>query len=188
VLARNFGKTNSKGVDGRIGPTKTMNTHIHVLEAYTTLYKVWPDASLRDCLQELIGILENKLYSPKTGHLLLFCDEDWNVLEEVDSYGHDIETSWLLCEAAQALGDDAITARIRKQAVKMVDVAMKEGLNANGSMILEKTSKGIDRRLQWWPQCEAIIGCINAWQITGNRKYFDLLVSAKTFLRLKKLG
>ncbi len=183
VLARNFSKTDSKGVDGRIGPTKTMNTHIHVLEAFTTLYKVWPDASLRDCLQELIGILENKLYSPRTGHLLLFCDDDWNVLEEVDSYGHDIETSWLLCEAAQALGDDAITARIKKQAVKMVDVAMKEGLNAHGSMILEKNSKGIDRRLQWWPQCETIIGCINAWQITGNRKYFDQAAKTWQFVR-----
>nr|MCR4853034.1 AGE family epimerase/isomerase [Prevotella sp.] len=183
VLARDFSPTNSKGVDGRIGATKTMNTHIHVLEAFTTLYKVWPDETLRNRLQELIGILESKLYSPKTGHLLLFCDNDWNSMEEVDSYGHDIETSWLLCEAAETLGDDVIIQRIRKQAVKMVDVAIKEGLNPNGSMILEKNGNQIDRRLQWWPQSEAVVGCINAWQITGNRKYFDQAVETWRFVR-----
>lgn len=183
MLARDFSKTSVKGVDGHPGATKTMNTHIHLLEAFTTLYKVWPDESLSLCLKELIGILENRLYSPKTGHLLLYCDDDWNVLEEVDSYGHDIETSWLICEAAEALGDDDITARIRKQAVKMVDVAMKEGMKADGSVIYEKNSHGVEQRMSWWPQCEAVIGCINAWQITGKRKYFDQAVKTWRFIR-----
>ena len=105
------------------------------------------------------------------------------MLEEVDSYGHDIETSWLLCEAAAALGDEDITARIRKQAVKMVDVAMKEGMKADGSMIYEKNAHGIEQRMSWWPQCEAVIGCINAWQITGNRKYFDQALKTWHFIR-----
>ena len=183
MLARDFSKISAKGVDGHPGATKTMNTHIHLLEAFTTLYKVWPDESLRDCLKELIGILETKLYNPKTGHLLLYCDDDWNVLEEVDSYGHDIETSWLLCEAAEALGDEDITARIRKQAVKMVDVAIKEGMKADGSMLYEKNAHGIEQRMSWWPQCEAVIGCINAWQITGNRKYFDQALKTWHFIR-----
>lgn len=183
VLARDFTKTNTKGVDGRQGPTKTMNTHIHLLEAYTTLYKVWPNEKLRENLKELIGILESKLYNPKTGHLILYCDDDWNSLAEADSYGHDIETSWLLCEAAEALGDEAVLKRVVEQAVKMVDVAIKEGLNPNGSMILEKNAKGLDHHLQWWPQCETVIGCINAWQITGARKYFDQAVKTWHFIR-----
>ena len=183
VLARDFSKVGRTGVDGRQGPTKTMNTHIHLLEAYTTLYKVWPNEALRENLKELIGILESKLYNPKTGHLILYCDDDWNSLAEADSYGHDIETSWLLCEAAEALGDEAVIARIRKQALKMVDVSIKEGLNPNGSMIMEKNARGLDRNMQWWPQCETVIGCINAWQITGERKYFDQAVKTWHFIQ-----
>lgn len=179
---RDYSPANTKGVDGRVGATKTMNTHIHILEAYTTLYKVWPDKGLKANLIELIGILQDRLYSPQTKHLILYCEDNWKSLENVDSYGHDIEASWLLTEAAEAVGDEKILAAIRKQAVEMVDVALKEGMNPNGSMIYEKTEKGYRRNLSWWPQCETVIGCINAWQITGDRKYFDAAVKTWNYI------
>ena len=183
VFTRDFSSKGKKGVDGHPQTTKTMNSHIHLLEAYTLLYRVWPDATLRSSLLELIEILESKLYNPKTGHLILYCDDDWNVLEPVDSYGHDIETAWLLCEAAQATGDTSIIKRIKKQALHMTDATLKEGMNAEGALIHEKTSSGVNRRLEWWPQCEAIIGSINAWQITSDRRYFD--VAQKTWQYIK---
>lgn len=172
VRMRDFKTSSIKGVDGQEGATKTMNTHLHLLEAYTTLYKAWPDKGLRDNLIELIGIMQNKLYSPQTKHLILFCNDDWKPIGNVDSYGHDIEASWLLTEAAEAVGDSQIIAAAQKQAVEMVDVALKEGLNSEGAMMYEKTEKGYRRDLSWWPQCETVIGCINAWQITGDAKYF----------------
>lgn len=116
VLSRDYSTANVKGVDGRMTATKTMNTHIHILEAFTNLYKVWPDAEVRQALESLIAILEHKLYDPQTGHLVLFCNDTWDVLEHVDSYGHDIETSWLLTEAAEVLDDEAVLGSVAPDA------------------------------------------------------------------------
>lgn len=176
AFGRDYAPGSIKGVDGIEGSTKTMNTHIHLLESYTCLYKAWPNAELKANLEELFGILQNRLYSPETKHLILFCDNDWRPIGRVDSYGHDIETSWLLTEAAKAIGDPEKIAAARRQAVEMVDVALKEGLNKDGAMIYETADGVVHRHLSWWPQCETVIGCINAWQITGDRKYFDVAV------------
>ena len=182
VFARDYAKPLKEGVDGREGPSKTMNTHIHLLEAYTNLYRVWPNDELEACLYELIGILESKLYDAKTGHLILFCDDDWKSLEPVDSYGHDIETAWLLAEAAEVLGDEATSASIRQQSVRMTDAAY-EGLCQDGVIIYEKTAKGLEEKQSWWVQSEAIVGSLNAWQITGQRKYFDQAVTSWNYIK-----
>lgn len=181
---RNYKRIVAEGVDAKSGPTKTMNTHIHILEAYTNLYKIWPNDELKACLKELIDILENNLYNRQTSHLILFCDDKWNVFYPTESYGHDIETSWLMTEAAENLGDIDILKRIQKQAVQMTDVALREGLNATSdAMIYEKNANGFERKLSWWVQCEAVIGCLNAWQITSQKKYFDQAVKIWNFIK-----
>ena len=173
TFMRDYSKSNMKGVDGQENATKTMNTHIHLLEAYTTLYQVWQDKRLRENLIELIDILSTKLYSSSRNHLILFCDDDWNPIGESDSYGHDIETSWLMCEAANTIGDPEIKTRAHTQAVKMARTALEEGLNAEGAMRYEKTKDGYSKKMSWWPQCETIIGAINAWQLTGDKMFFE---------------
>lgn len=179
VFNRDWSRTDAKGIDGRASATKTMNTHIHVMEGFTNLYFAWPDPEVKDAILELLDILQTKLYNPVTKHLILYCDDDWNVIGTDDSYGHDIETSWLMCESAEAVGDEMLVERIRKQAVEMVDVALAEGLNDDGAMKLE----GSRPVFQWWPECETVIGCINAWQITGQKKYFDAAVKNWDFTR-----
>jgi len=170
---RNYSKAPIKGVDGLANATKTMNTHIHLLEAFTALYQVWPDEGLRNNLKELIGILQTKLYSPKRSHLILYCDDDWNAIGENDSYGHDIETSWLLTEAAAVVGDSILKIQVDQQAIKMVRTALREGVSAEGTMYYEKTPQGLNKKLSWWPQCEMIIGCVNAWQLTGDKSFLN---------------
>ncbi len=182
TFLRDYTTGSIKGVDGQEGATKTMNTHIHLLEAYTTLYLVWQDAELRANLLELIDILQTRLYSPDTKHLILFCNNDWLPIGQVDSYGHDIETSWLLTEAAEALGDEQMLKNIRKQSVEMVETALREGMDAEGFMRYEKVDGVMNSRLSWWPQCETVIGCINAWQITGKKKYFDAAVRTWNYI------
>ena len=180
---RDYSKAPVRGVDGKADATKTMNTHIHLLEAFTTLYQVWPDEGLKANLNELIGILQTKLYSPQRAHLILFCDDHWNPIGEIDSYGHDIETAWLMSEAAMAIGDQVLKKQIDQQAIRMTRTALKEGLNAEGAMREEKTSQGYSRKISWWPQCETIIGAVNAWQLTGEQMFLDAALKTWSYVK-----
>ena len=128
-FTREWGTPQKLGYDGDGVATKTMNTHIHVLEAYTALYKVWKDDGLRERLAKVINLITTKLYNSQTHHLILYCDSNWNNLDDIDSYGHDIETSWLLTEAAEALGDPEVIGKCRKVALELADASLKEGIN-----------------------------------------------------------
>lgn len=89
---------------------KTMNTHLHILEPYTNLYRVWKDEGLKRQLRNLIELFMQKILDNDTFHLRLFFDDDWQSKYAVISYGHDIEASWLLHEAARVLGDAELLA------------------------------------------------------------------------------
>jgi len=180
---RDFSRASMKGVDGQMNATKTMNTHIHLLEAYTALYQAWPDEGLKENLKELLGILSSKLYSPQRNHLILFCDDNWKAIGEADSYGHDIETSWLMTEAAAVIGDPTLKKQVDAQAVKMARTALKEGLNAEGAMRYEKTPQGMSNKMSWWPQCETIIGAVNAWQLTGEKSFLDAALKNWSYVK-----
>ena len=138
---------------------KTMNTHLHILEPYTNLYRVWPDARLRERLENLVGIFLDRIESPMTHHLGLFFDNDWHeTSRNVYSYGHDIEASWLLLEAAQAIGEDELTERVKRHSRRIADAAL-EGYQSDGSLIYEHRADGsLDRERHWWVQAECVVG------------------------------
>ena len=152
-FTREWGTPDKIGYDGDGTATKTMNTHIHVLEAYTSLYRVWPDEALRGRLRAILELLTTKLYDANRKHLILYCDNDWNNLSDIDSYGHDIETSWLLSEAAEVLGDEEAIKKINGIAIEMVDVALKEGLNEQGAMMYERHGEHYRKESSWWWAC-----------------------------------
>ncbi len=183
TFSRDYSRSRAAGVDGKAGATKTMNTHIHVLEAFTTLYQVWPDQTLAQNLRELLGILSSHLYDSKRNHLILLCDDNWNAIGQADSYGHDIETSWLMCEAAAALGDPTLKASVEAQAVRMVDTAIKEGLNSEGAMRYEKSAEGFSKKMSWWPQAETLVGVVNAWQLTGDQHYLETALRTWNYIK-----
>ncbi|MEL5893627.1 AGE family epimerase/isomerase [Bacteroides sp. GD17] len=172
-FTRSWGTPEKLGYDGDGVATKTMNTHIHVLEAYTLLYKVWRDTGLRQRLAKIIDLLTTKLYDSKTHHLILYCDSNWKNLDDIDSYGHDIETAWLLTEAAEALGDPAVFEKCKKISLDLTNSALKEGLAPLGGMIYERHKDKFRRDFSWWCQAETIVGCVNAWQLTGKQSYLD---------------
>lgn len=153
---------------------KTMNTHLHILEAYTNLYRVWPDSILRKQLRNMVEIFTGTIIDPVSSHLNLFFDEEWNCRSSVISYGHDIEASWLLYEAAEALGDKELLSGVADVSLGVVNAA-SEGLTDDGGMIYERDDmRGhVDRDRHWWVQSEAVVGLINAWQLSGDRSFLD---------------
>ena len=155
---------------------KTMNTNLHVLEALTSLYRVWNDAGLRKHLQEQIYVMAHKVLNQETWHERLFLTMDWVNQRDIDSYGHDIEFAWLLVEAAEVLGDEEILKDTERIAVNLATVQLEQGINENGAMIYEKSGDHINSNLSWWPQNETVVGCLNAWQISGDRKFLDAAV------------
>lgn len=180
VFSRDWSSRGGKGVDGLTGTDKSMNANIHVMEALTNLYRVWPDEGLRSDVAGILNAIQTKVYNPATRHMHQSFKTDWTPLEGRDSYGHDIETSWLMCETAEVLGDEALIASTQKIALNMVDASIAEGMDPDGCL---RGEQGDQRIIEWWPQCETVIGCINAWQITGNRKYFDAAVRNWEFIK-----
>ena len=165
---------------------KTMNTHLHILEPYTNLYRVWKDEQLERQLRNLIEVFITRILDPQTGHLNLFFEEDWTNKYRIYSYGHDIEASWLIHEAALVLGDPEVLKRIEPIIIRIAQAA-DEGLNPDGSMIYENflDKQKIDRELHWWVQAENVVGHINLYQHFGNTEALDTAVRCWEFIKTK---
>lgn len=174
--------------DQRLSPKdknvkKSMNTHLHILEAYTNLYRVYRDELVKKQLEHLIRVFLDKILDHKTGHLILFFDDDWAVRSEIDSYGHDIEATWLLHEAAEVLGKKELTEEVEHALNPVWEVTVREGLAKHGGMYYEKEGGHMKEQFDWWPQAEAVVGFFNAWQLTRDTKYMDLTADSWEFIK-----
>ena len=161
--------------------SKTMNTHLHVLEAYTCLYRVWKDRLLDLRLRGLIEIFEFKILGDDS-HLRLFFDNRWNCGYDIVSYGHDIEASWLLHEAAIVLGDAAVLARV-EALVPMIVRAASEGFTPDGGMIYEKEGTKVDADRHWWVQAETVVGYFNLWDHFGEQSGLENALMCWEFIK-----
>ena len=163
---------------------KTMNTHLHILEPYTALYRVWKDPELAKQLRNLIILFTEKILDRNSGHLQLFFDENWNSSHNIVSYGHDIEASWLLHEAAEVLGDPDMLSSVIP-AVESIADAASEGYIPGGGMIYEfhGDTGAIDADRHWWVQAETVVGYFNLWQITGRTDALEKAGGCWDFIR-----
>lgn len=161
---------------------KSMNTNLHVLEAYTTLYRTHPDARLRDALAALVDVFLERILAPTGDRLLLFFDPDWTPLSGTRSFGHDIEASWLLRDAADAVGDDLLRRRVRPVARALARATRRDGQDADGGLFNEAYADGrLDDDKHWWPQAEAVVGFLAAYQDTGDDAFRDAALAAWAF-------
>jgi mannobiose 2-epimerase len=165
---------------------KSMNTHLHILEAYAAVYKIWKDDLVKQRLTELLEIFINHIIR-EDGHLGIFFTEEFSETDSskgICSFGHDIEASWLIWEAAEILGDESILDRIRPLILKMADAVLREGVDKDGGLFLESTRFGSHVRTNkhWWLQAENMVGFMNAFQLTGDQQYWDTVKLAWDFI------
>lgn len=149
---------------------KSQNTHLHIIEPYANLYRIWPSEELEHSLRNIIGIFMNRILNTDTHHLDLFFEQDWTRgAGQLESYGHDIECSWLMHEAALVLGDKDLLQQM-EPVVQMVAEASEKGINADGSMVHEANvdTGYVDDDPQWWVQAEAVVGFVNLYQHFGD--------------------
>lgn len=162
---------------------KSQNTHLHIIEPYANLYRCICEieaagiefdlntkSKVEVALRNLIDIFCDKILNPETHHLDLFFEMDWTRgAGWLESYGHDIECSWLMHEAALVLGDKEVLSKV-EPIVQLVAKASEKGLNADGSMTHEANvdTGHVDDDRHWWVQAEAVVGFYNIYQHFGD--------------------
>jgi len=162
---------------------KTQNTMMHIMEAYTNLWRAWPDESLRGQAIALVECMQNRIRDQYTGHLIQHFKPDWTPAADVFSYGQDIECSWLVVEAAEALGDSGLIERTQQFAIDLAGMTLEEGMDLDGGLVYEFSPSGVTvSDKQWWAQAEAVVGFLNAFQLTGDCKYLDAAMRVWGFI------
>ena len=169
-LARDWTKLEDMRLSAKdINSSKSMNTLLHLMEAYSSLAKIWTNEQLNQKLESLVRIFLNQVIDRRSGHQRLFFDLGWNSLSDHISYGHDIETSWLLVESAEALGIPDLITQTRAIGIQMAQTVMDQALNADGSILYEADVKGpLVLTREWWAHAEAVVGFYNAYQLSGD--------------------
>lgn len=163
---------------------KTMNTHLHIIEAYANLYTITKDDLVKMQIMHLLQLFDNHIINKTTGHLNLFMDEDWQVKSSLVSYGHDIEAAWLLQECAEIINEPFYVDQFKKWAIVLANAAA-EGLDKDGALWYEyePASNYLIKEKHWWPQAEAMVGFFNAWQLSGQEKYLDYVFNNWQFIQ-----
>ncbi len=161
---------------------KSMNTHLHILEPYSNLFRVWQNEELKNSIIKLIHVFKDRIIDSHSGHFNLFFEMDWSVKSNIVSYGHDIEGAWLLHEAALLTEDEKLINLVQQDALRLVDITLNEGLAKDGSLFYEKEGDHLDTDRHWWPQAEAMVGLFDAWEISGKSSYLERLDAIWTFI------
>jgi mannobiose 2-epimerase len=161
---------------------KSMNTMLHILEAYTQLARLWPPA--REAHRALVEVFLSQIVHPGLTHFRLFYDDAWRSLLDHVSYGHDIEGSWLLVEAAELQGDAALLSKTRKVAVSMAEAVYRRGIDADGGLFYEAGPQGVvDDQKSWWVQAEAMVGFTNAYELSGEEHFLDAALGCWAYIQ-----
>ncbi|PKQ69446.1 hypothetical protein BZG01_00495 [Labilibaculum manganireducens] len=162
---------------------KSMNTNLHIIEPYTNLYRVWNNAEVKNSIKDLLSIFYDRILNQQTFQFQLFFDMDWTVKSNEISFGHDIESAWLLSDAARVIHDEKWIENMETIAVQVTDKVIHDGMDSDGSVFYEKIDGVIDKDKHWWVQAEAIIGLVDTYKITGNKKYLDRAIQIWTFVK-----
>jgi len=174
--------------DVRLGETdlnerRSMNTHLHLLEAYATLHEARPDPSLLERLRALVGLFLDRIIAPSGDHVGGFFTERWEPRSSAISFGHDIEASWLLVDAADAVGDPVLARRVRAAAMRLAAAVLEHGFDGeHGGIFHGRAGDDVDTDKEWWPQAEAIVGFLAAYRQSGDARFVSAALATWRFV------
>lgn len=163
---------------------KSQNTHLHVLEAYTTLHAVSPSERTAEALAYVIDLFETKIIDLKVNHLRLFMEMDWTDRSTLWSYGHDIECSWLMFEALEALADEERLRKWRPMILQLADTTLAEGIGEYGQVMdqFDFVNQHAHQESHWWVQAEALVGFLNAYLLKPKPEYLEIYQGILNFI------
>jgi mannobiose 2-epimerase len=164
---------------------KSQNTHLHILEAYTTLYQAHPAPEVKAALKYNIEMFDKHMIDRNTHHLRMFMDLQWKDFSPGYTYGHDIEASWLIAKALESLGDDAYTRALTPTLIRIAEVTLQEGIGALGQVVdsYDFATATVNSDTVWWVQAEALVGFLYAYSASGEQKYFAAAQAVWDFIK-----
>lgn len=171
AFSRDFSPvSNEKLSENGVMAERTMNTLLHVLEAYTELYRADRFYAVGDSIRDILRIFKFKVYDSDKEICLVFFDKSYHSLIELESYGHDIEASWLIDRACQVLEDKAYYAEMLPVIEQLADGALKNGMDTDNQAMNNECENGtVNAKKVWWVQAEAVTGFYNAYQNQPDR-------------------
>lgn len=176
--------SNEKLSENGVMASRTMNTLLHIIEAYTELYSAARDPEVGEKLREALVLFKDKIYDPEKRICKVFFDHEYNSLIDLESYGHNIEASWLLERACDALGNDAICPEIKTITRELAEAALENGFDkSQGALNNEREFDKVNRTKVWWVQAEAVIGFYNFYSNYNRAEFLEASENVLKFIR-----
>jgi mannobiose 2-epimerase len=163
---------------------KSMNTHLHIIEAYSQLYHVNQSEKVKKSIQLLLNNFKTHIIDANTFHQKLFFDENWNCKSNIISFGHDIEAAWLLEEAAKQINHYQYIQFYKSTGISIANETAKYQ-DVDGAIWYEYNASNftINKEKHWWPQAEAMVGFFNAFEQTNNLEYLHYSLNSWNYIK-----
>lgn len=173
---------NEKLSENGVMASKTMNTLLHVLEAYTELYRVDGNVEVAEKIKWIMDVVATRVYNPQLHRQEVFFDGNWNTIIDLHSYGHDIETAWLVDRGVEVLGDDACEKKMAPITADLTNQIYKVAFD--GHSLANECEKGVVNEWRiWWVQAETVVGFLNGYEKSGQKEYLDAAQSVWNFIK-----
>ena len=158
--------------------TRSLGTHLHMLEAYVRLSEVLKNSTYNERIESLINLMITRFINIKTAEVIHQFDDKWKSLPNENWIGHNMETSWIICKAARKVKNNDLNQKCKDIAVKLCDKAIEQGFDRNYGGMFNRFDKKelIITDKEWWAQAESVIGFLNAYTITADKKYLSYAI------------
>lgn len=173
---------NDKLSENGVIAEKTMNTLLHVFEAYTELYRVTKEEKAAKQIRFMMDIIKDKVFNKEIGRQEVFFDKTWNSLIDLYSYGHDIETAWLVDRGLEVLDDEAYTNML-SPITKTITENIYHRAYIDHSLVNESENGVVDTTRVWWVQAESVVGFLNGYQKQDDKKFLDAAEDIWNYIR-----